>query len=288
MKISINPLQWLATEDGWVDFSKGLPLEEMATRLSAAGFSAVHTDVPPDMAVEQYRAVLDRHGLTPAPGYFSGALEDGQGRETVVAQATRVARQHQALGLRELFVAADLTQTRVLVPAQGADPSTARLADIVRSLGAVGQATLECGVTSCLHPHVGTWIETEEEIEWVLTRLDPEVVALGPDTGHLAWAGVDPLELVGRHRDRVRSLHVKDIRLGIAAEFRGKAVPYRDVVAAGLWVEPGRGDLDLRAIFQRLSGSRCEWAVVEVDFPDLDIPASIEACADWALEAESW
>jgi len=52
-------------------------------------------------------------------------------------------------------------------------------------------------VTICLHQHVGTWIETAAEVDWLMERLDPELVALGPDTGHLAWAGWTRLKSFG-------------------------------------------------------------------------------------------
>jgi len=60
---------------------------------------------------------------------------------------------------------------------------------------------------------------------------------------------------------------------------------YRETVKAGLWVEPGRGDLDFDAILAPLGG-RDMWAIIEVDRPDLETPlASAQACADWARTA---
>jgi len=290
MNISINPLQWLATEDGWLDFANNPPLGDMLEQLSAAGFRSVHAEVPSGVSVTEYGQVLDAYGFVPAPGYFSGALEDPQARGLLIDEAGRLAAQHQQLGLTELLVGAGMhpTATRVLTPAQGAEPSAERLARIAETLEAVGAATLNYGVASCLHPHVGTWVESEAEIEWLLTRIPSDLIALGPDTGHLAWAGVDPLEFIRRHRDRVRALHVKDIRLAIANQFRDKGTSYREVVTAGLWVEPGRGDLDFRLMFEALDGSACQWAIVEVDRPDLPIDASLRACGEWAALAASW
>jgi inosose dehydratase len=144
-------------------------------------------------------------------------------------------------------------------------------------------------VTACLHQHVGSWIETEDELEWLLERLDPELVALGPDTGHLAWANIDPLAFVERHRDRIRALHVKDVRLAVAERHRDDGASYREVVQDGLWVEPGRGDLELQRILASLDDTSCTWAIVEVDSPDLPTPEeSIAFCGDWAKSASAW
>src|SRR5262249_24963669 len=126
----------------------------------------------------------------------------------------------------------------------------------------------------------------EAEIEWLLARLDPSLIALGPDTGHLAWAGVDVVSFAKRHRDRIRALHVKDLRLQVADEYRGGDADYREGVRAGLWVEPGRGDLDLAGVLAALDGGRCAWGIVEVDNPDLPTPEeSARAAGDWARAA---
>ena len=58
------------------------------------------------------------------------------------------------------------------------------------TLNQVGEVTLREGVRSCLHNHVGSVIETGEEVERLMEMVDPALVFLGPDTGHLAWAGV--------------------------------------------------------------------------------------------------
>jgi inosose dehydratase len=191
-----------------------------------------------------------------------------------------------------MFVAAGMAPDapRVSRPARGVDQDEARLAQIAATLERIGEAASRLGVTACLHQHVGTWIEVEPEVEWLLARLDPEVLALGPDTGHLAWAGIDPVQFIARHAPRVRALHVKDLRLSVASAFQGRDdAGYRDVVVGGLWVEPGRGDLDLRAVFGALPRDFTGWAIIEVDKPDLLSPqASARACAEWADQVASW
>jgi hypothetical protein len=47
------------------------------------------------------------------------------------------------------------------------------------------------GGSLALHPHVGTWIETEQEMESVLAAVPNTALRFRPDTGHLTWAGMD-------------------------------------------------------------------------------------------------
>lgn len=289
MKFALNPLQWLATEDGWLDFEKRLPLETLLSEVSRLGFGAIHAEVPAGMTTEEYSDALALAGIAPAAGYLSAALDDVEERDAIVARAATLAETHHELGLTEMFVAASmgLDTPRVARPAIGVDGDENRLGEIVRTLELVGKVTGERGVTACLHQHVGTWIETEDEYEWVLARLDPEEVALGPDSGHLAWAGVDPIDFVRRHGGRVRAVHVKDIRLDVARATRGTDATYKQVVAQGLWAEPGLGDLDLSAFLGALPIDFAGWIVVEVDKPSLPTPEeSIAASARWAMSAE--
>ena len=44
-----------------------------------------------------------------------------------------------------------------------------------------------------LHPHVATAIEVEDEVHRVLREIEESILGVGPDTGHLTWAGMDPV-----------------------------------------------------------------------------------------------
>ena len=38
----------------------------------------------------------------------------------------------------------------------------------------------------------------------------PDVIGVGPDTGHLRWAGIDPAPFIRRYADRMGGIHIKD------------------------------------------------------------------------------
>jgi inosose dehydratase len=284
MRFALSPLQWLATEDGWIDFTGGPPFDELVQQVASLGFAGLAAGIDPGLAVPGYLETLGAAGLQPAPGYLSCPLDEPAARIAFVERADEMARIHARLGLAEMYVAASMAPDapRVRVPAKGLDSDERRLATIAASLELIASAAAKHGVVVCLHQHVGTWIETGDELSWLLERLDPGLVALGPDTGHLAWAGVDLVAFVSEHRDRIRSLHVKDLRLAVAVESKDRSRGYRETVKAGLWVEPGRGDLDLEAVLAAVGAERDMWAIIEVDRPDLESPtASARACADW-------
>lgn len=119
----------------------------------------------------------------------------------------------------------------------------------------------------CLHAHVGTQIETVAEAEFVLDRVSPDILLVGPDTGHLSWAGADLEVFLTRHAGRVGAVHIKDYRRSVADHVRIAGKGYHDAGAAHIWTEPGRGSIDLDAALEALH-SFDGWFVVEVDIAD--------------------
>lgn len=82
-----------------------------------------------------------------------------------------------------------------------------RLAD---ALNNIGQYCLNIGLTTGLHPHTGTAIETREEIDTILNLVDPSLVGFAPDTGQIAKGGSDILEVMRTYRKQITHVHLKD------------------------------------------------------------------------------
>jgi inosose dehydratase len=82
---------------------------------------------------------------------------------------------------------------------------------LARTLNALGARIRdELGLQTSLHPHTGTPVETPDEIAMVVEALDPRACGFGPDTGQIAQAGGDAVEIVTRYRQVVNHVHVKD------------------------------------------------------------------------------
>ena len=76
-------------------------------------------------------------------------------------------------------------------------------------------------------------------------------------------------------------MHIKDVRGDIAAASRTGAWSYLETVARGVWIEPGRGDVDLHAVFDALPRKFRGWIIVENDRPDLPVWESAVYSAAW-------
>jgi inosose dehydratase len=284
-QVAFNPLTWFLRPDGTFDPSTAPPLPEIYRKIRDAGFDAVHVDVPDGMSTSEYRKLLDETGLAPAPGYFQAPFADADTLAAVREEAKRVAGQHAHLGLTRIFIADQFgAEARVATPAVGAGFDRHRLDRIIENLATVAASMVSEGVVPCLHPHVGTWIETAEETTAVLDRVDRNVLLFGPDTGHLAWAGADPAAFIDQHLDRVGAVHLKDLRRALGRESRAEQRDYQRTVAVHLWTEPGRGDVDYDAVLRVLS--RFDgWYVIEVDLADQPTPEETAAVsARWVRE----
>ena len=74
----------------------------------------------------------------------------------------------------------------------------------------MGRATRECGVTTALHVDFISALRRAGALDGLLARTDVADVGLVVDTGQLAVAGFDPVDVVRRHRDRLRHVRFKD------------------------------------------------------------------------------
>jgi len=280
-KVGLNPLSWYLTVDG-PHPELAPPLPEIFRQIAASGFGAVPLDPPASMTTDQFRELLSESGLVAAPGYFSAAFFKPEELPATLERARQRAAQHAEFGLDRIFIAEQFPDPpRVASPAQGEGHQPERLGTLIENLRAVAQAMVEQGVTPCLHQHIGTLIETPEETETVLAEIDPSLLLLGADTGHLAWAGADPAEFIQRYSDRVGAVHLKDVHLDVAEAGRTADEDYWKISSRHIWTEPGRGDVKFDAVLKALEGFD-GWLIVEVDVPDQPTPAETAAVSyEW-------
>jgi inosose dehydratase len=117
-------------------------------------------------------------------------------------------------------------------------PAWARMIALLRRCADMASAR---GVRAVVHPHAGSFVEFEDEIERLLDDTAGDALGLCLDTGHALYAGSDPVELIRRYADRLEHLHLKDI----AAPVRAQGLGFWDAVAAGIFCPVGDGLLDL-------------------------------------------
>ena len=137
------------------------------------------------------------------------------------------------------------------------------LADGLNKLGKIAKNK---GMTLTFHHHMGTVVQTEEEIDRFMELVDPDLVYLLFDSGHLSFAGIDPEKVLKKYVNRVKHVHLKDIRREMVEKSREERWSFLRGVREGVFTVPGDGDVDFGPIFRILEEAAYEgWVVVEAE-----------------------
>ena len=130
-------------------------------------------------------------------------------------------------------------------------------------LDRIAGVAAERGVRAVLHPHVGTMVETGQDVDRVLSGSS---IGLCLDTGHLLIGGTDPAELARQAPDRIAHTHLKDVDLGLARRVQDGRTSYTEAVGTGMYRPLGEGDVDVAAVLGHLhAGGYQGWYVLEQD-----------------------
>jgi inosose dehydratase len=285
-RVAINPLPWILG-----DLAYRLDEEVLVTamtELRPIGFDRMTVEMPEGWTAARWGDLVAAHGFAPAPGYYSGDFGDPAAHAGLVEGIRVHAANHAELGLDRAFIADTLVPARIARPAVGADADPGVLPVIADGLAAAAEAAAAEGVRYALHPHVGSRVETEAETRAVLDATAGSALFFGPDTGHLQWAGADPVALIRDYRERVIAVHLKDVDAAAAVAAREAGDDYMSATAGEhVWIEPGRGSVDFDGVFAALGdvdgwAAFDGWYVIEVDVPNAPTAAESSALS-WAF-----
>lgn len=115
------------------------------------------------------------------------------------------------------------------------------------------------GVTLSFHPHVGTCVEFERQIDRLL---DDTPLDLCFDTGHHAFWDQDPLAYMARVRDRIAYIHLKNVDAAICARARDGALSIKEAFAQGAMCPLPDGAVDIPAVMRLLQETGFDGPVV--------------------------
>jgi inosose dehydratase len=281
--IAANPIPYW-NRDGKVDKSPEVFAQAFAD-FAEIGFTAVKADVPEGMSAGEYAEWVAGYGLQPALSLFSSPFDTSVTAAGEVERARRFAADQTALGLDRTMVSSMAVPERMARPAVGAAFDQDRLDRAVDMCGEVCRALAEEGLRPLHHSHVGGVFETEAEIVALLDGLGADVIGIGPDTGHLRWAGIEPGPFIARYADRLGGMHLKDCFpdfLDGAPEADGRS--YHELGRTKrLWAEPGRGVVDFEAVLAAVPEDYDGVFMMEIDEPSVATPLESHRIAfEWA------
>lgn len=280
LRIANAPTSWGVEDPG---DPANPPWSRVLDDVAAAGYPGVELGplgyLPEDPV--RLRRELEARELELVAGFVFAPLHTGEG----AAEALRVGRRTCELlaegGAGCLVIIQGFTPERER--AAGRAGEAAPLTDagwetLTRTVHALARLAREDhGLVPCIHPHAGTHVEFEPEIERALAATDPELVSLCIDTGHCAYADVDPVALYRRHADRVAYFHLKDVR---PERLAGRSLSFEEAVGEGVFCPLGEGVVDFAGLRDALDENRFDgWAAVEQDRLPSDTSSPAEHAA---------
>lgn len=254
VKLGIAPIAW--TNDDMPDLGKENTFEQCVSEMALAGFtgSEVGNKYPKDPEV--LKKAMELRGVEICNQWFSSFLITKPFEEVEKefrAQLTFL----KAMGSKIIGASeqSHSVQGQMETPVFGHkyvmnDEEWELLCTGLNKLGKIAKE--EYGISLTFHHHMGTVVQTAEETARLMEGTDPEYVNLLFDSGHFAYCGEDPVAMVKKYVDRIKHVHLKDIRPDVVAKVKAEDMSFLAGVRAGAFTIPGDGCVDFDSIFKVL------------------------------------
>lgn len=257
---------------------------QVVDEMAAAGFAGTELGdwgfMPTDPT--ELRRELDARGLALVGSWVSVNLENPACLGQNVADAVRTAKQLARVGGSDAVIVlgndpyGNPVRTKNvgrITPEMGMTDEqwrsfTAGAEEIAR------RVRDEAGIRTVVHQHIGTYIETMDEVQRLIDSTDPSLLGLVVDTGHWSFGGGDPAAAIRQLRDRVWHVHFKEFKREVADQTRANGWDGPMAVGKGVFAELGTGSVDFPGVLDALGEIGYKgWIVVEQDvLPGMGTP----------------
>jgi inosose dehydratase len=263
IRFGVSPIAWI--NDDMPELGGDTPLERVFADARDIGFTGIELGGKFPRDPEVLSALLAPFGLTLVGGWYSASLLTRSAGEEIAALQSHL-ELLKALDCR-VFIHAETSNA---IHGDRARPlsATPRLDEwgpFGAKLTEVADYVTAQGLRFAYHHHLGTVVETGEDIERLLESTGPSV-GMTVDTGHAALAGVDPIALIREHPQRVAHVHCKDVRRQVFRNIQAADGSFLHGVLDGMFTVPGDGDLDFKQVMQALAAIGYRgWIIVEAE-----------------------
>lgn len=266
VKLAIAPIGW--TNDDMPDLGAEITFEQCVSEMALAGFVGceVGNKYPKDTSVLKHK--LDVRGLKVCNAWFSSLLLS-EGFEVTIENFKKHMDFLLEMGANVIGASeqGNSIQGKDLDIFKNKPSYTAEeWKTVAHGFNFMGQLAKDRGMFFTVHHHMGTGVQTVEEIDKLMEITDPDLVYLLFDTGHLAFSQEDSLAVLRKYVRRIKHVHLKSLRNNKLAEAKEKGQSFLQAVRNGVFTVPGDGDYDFLPVFDILAQNDYEgWIVVEAE-----------------------
>ncbi len=267
VRLGVAPIAW--TNDDMPELGGEISFEQCIDEMAQAGFegSEVGNKYPKDP--KALAKALKPRGLSIASAWFSSFLTTKDPQVTYDAFIKHRDFLH-AMGAKVIVVSEQghSIQGQMNTPLHKNKPvfTEKEWQNLAAGLEELGRLAADRDMKIVYHHHMGTGVQTFEEVEKLMELTDPELVYLLLDTGHIVFAGGDPVEMVEAFGPRIKHVHFKDLRQTIVQKSSDEELSFLQLVKLGVFTVPGDGMIDFAPIIKALSTTNYKgWIIVEAE-----------------------
>lgn len=267
IKLGIAPIGW--TNDDMPDLGSENTFEQCISEMALAGFKGteIGNKYPSDPAA--LKKALDLRGMSVANRWFSSFVLTKPFAE-VEKDFRETCAFLQAVGAKRVGVSeqSHSIQGQMNTPVFEAkyvlnDSEWQTLCDGLNKLGEIAK---EYDILMTFHHHMGTVVQTAQEIDRLMGGTDSDKLYLLFDSGHLAYCGEDYLAVLKKYIGRTKHIHLKDIRPAVVKKVKDEHLSFLQGVRLGAFTVPGDGAIDFKPIFDIIDKANYEgWVLVEAE-----------------------
>ncbi len=284
-----NPIAWANDDDQSI--GAHIPTEQILREAGREiGFDGIENGHRWPEDPQELKALLAEYGLRFISGWYSTHLLTRSVAEEIEAVGPHLARL-KANGCKVCIVC-ECSNTVHGSPDVAVNDRPRLTGDQMAAFGARMEEFAAWmaaqGVTLVYHHHMGTVVESPEEIDAFMAATGPATHLLF-DAGHCTFGGGDPEAVLRRHAARVSHFHAKNIRRPVTERVRAEGLSFLQGVMAGAFTVPGdpEGAIDFVPLLRILADVGYEgWLVIEAEQdPVVRNPLTYQAMGLKALKA---
>jgi inosose dehydratase len=264
VRIGINPLTW--TNDDLPELGEANSLETCLKEAKLAGYEGVELGRKFPRDAKVLGPILKPHGLNLVSGWYSARLLERSVEDEIKAMQSHAALL-KSLGAKVMVfceVSRCVHGERKIPLSRRPKLAQKEWKQFGERLDAVAAELDKQGLKMAYHHHMGTVIQSEDEVDRMMGST--KSVGLLLDSGHLTFAGGDPMRALKRHAKRIVHVHCKDIRKDKLAAARKQDMSFLDAVLGDVFAVPGDGSIDFDPLLAELAKHDYQgWLVVEAD-----------------------
>src|SRR6267143_2078836 len=234
IRLGANPIIW--SNDDMRELGAETPLETCLGQARHIGFEGMELGHKFPRDPVELATTLERFGLACVSGWYSAEL---------------LARDARA----EIKFRRPLSERPLLKGSEWRE--------FGRRITQVAAVTTAEGVRLAYHHHMGTVVQSQEDIDTLMDATGAEV-GLVLDTGHASFAGADAVALARRYASRIWHVHAKDVRAVVCERAKSENWSFLRAVLEGVFTVPGDGSIDFERVFRELR-SYSGWVILEAE-----------------------